>query len=77
MMTMTVSTNVPFGGVGKVDGDCDSDGGGDSDSGVNAFNNQQMLQAAMECRGGADRGGRGDDDNEGIDKHSVRRGWQG
>ncbi len=50
-MTMTELTNVPFGGVGKGDGDCDGDGDGDSDSGGNAFNNQQMLQAAMEWKG--------------------------
>jgi hypothetical protein len=52
MMTMMVLTNVPFGRVGKGDGDCDGDGDGDSHSGGNAFNNQQMLQAALECRGG-------------------------
>ncbi len=52
MMTTTESTNVPFGGVGKGDGDYDGDGDGDSDSGGDAFNNQQMLQAAMEWRGG-------------------------
>jgi hypothetical protein len=38
--------------VGKGDGDCDGNGVGDSDSGGDAFNNQQMLQAAMEWRGG-------------------------
>jgi hypothetical protein len=38
--------------VGKGDIDCNSDGDGDSDSGSDAFNNQQMLQAVMECRGG-------------------------
>ncbi len=52
MMTTTESTNVPFEGVGKGDGDCDGDGDGNSDSGTNPFNNQQMLQAAMEWRGG-------------------------
>ncbi len=52
MMATTKSTNVPFGGDGKGDGDCDGDGDGNSDSGGNAFNNQQMLQVAMECRGG-------------------------
>jgi hypothetical protein len=52
MMTTTESTSVPSGGVGKGDGDCDGDGDGDSDSGGDAFNNQQMLQVAMECRGG-------------------------
>jgi hypothetical protein len=52
MMMTTESTNVPFGGVGKGDRDCDSDGDGDSDSGSDAFNNQQMLQVAMEWRGG-------------------------
>ncbi len=45
---------------------------GDSDSGDYAFNNQQMLQVAMECRGGADCGGGGDDDDDRIDKHPVR-----
>ncbi len=54
IMTMTESTNVPFGGVGKGEGDCDGNGDGnsDSDSGSDAFNNQQMLQAAIEWRGG-------------------------
>ncbi len=52
MMTTTVSTNVPFSGVGKGDGDCDGNGDGDSNSGGDAFKNQQMLQAVMECRGG-------------------------
>ncbi len=48
MMMMMESTTVPFGGVGKVDGNCNSNGDGNSDSGGNAFNNQQMLQVAME-----------------------------
>jgi hypothetical protein len=52
MMTMTVSMNIPFGRVGKGDGDCDGDSDGNSNSGGYAFNNQQMLQAVMECRGG-------------------------
>ncbi len=52
IMTMTELTNVPSGGVGKGDGDCKGNGDGNSDSCTNAFNNQQMLQAAMECRGG-------------------------
>ncbi len=52
MMTTTKSNNVLFGGVGKGDGYCDGNSDGDSDSGANAFNNQQMLQAAMEWRGG-------------------------
>ncbi len=51
-MTTMELTSVPSGGVGKGDGDCDGDGDGDSDSGGNAFNNQQMLQVMMECRGG-------------------------
>ncbi len=50
MMTM-ISMNVPFGGVSKGDGDCNSNGDGDSNSDGNAFNNQQMLQAVMECKG--------------------------
>ncbi len=54
MIATTESTSVPSGGVGKGDGDGDGngDGNGDSDSGGDAFNNQQMLQATMECRGG-------------------------
>ncbi len=52
MMTMTKLMSVPSGGVGKGDGDCDSNGDGDSDSGGDTFNNQKMLQATMECRGG-------------------------
>ncbi len=56
MMTTTESMSVPSSGVGKGDGDCDGnndgDGDGDSDSGGDAFNNHQMLQAGMECRGG-------------------------
>jgi hypothetical protein len=36
MMTMMESMNVPFGGVGKGDGDCDRNGDGNSDSGGNA-----------------------------------------
>ncbi len=52
MMMTTESTSVSSGGVGKGDGDCDGNGDGDSDSGGDAFNNQQMLQATMECRGG-------------------------
>jgi hypothetical protein len=52
MMTMTVSTNVQFGRVGKGDGGCNGDGEGNSDSGGNTFTNQQMVQSAMECRGG-------------------------
>jgi hypothetical protein len=49
---MAESTNVPFRGVGKGGSDCDDDGDGNSDSGGNTFNNQQMLQVAMEWRGG-------------------------
>ncbi len=52
MMTTTESTNVLFGRVGKGDGDCNGDGNGNSDGGGDAFSNQQMLQAAMEWRGG-------------------------
>ncbi len=52
IMTTTELTSVPSGGAGKGDGNCDGDGDGNSDSGGNAFNNQQMLQAVMECRGG-------------------------
>ncbi len=37
-----------------------------TDTLILAFNNQQMLQAAMECRGGAGHGGGGDDDDDGI-----------
>ncbi len=51
-MTMMELTNVPFGGVGKGDGNCNGNSDGNSNSGGNAFNNQQMLQAVMECRGG-------------------------
>ncbi len=51
MITTTELTNVPIGVVGKGDGNCDSNGDGDSDSGRDAFNNQQMLQVAMEWRG--------------------------
>ena len=40
MMTTTESTNVPFGGVGKGDGDCDGDGDGDIDSGGDATINK-------------------------------------
>jgi hypothetical protein len=52
MMMTTELTSVQFRGVGKNDGDCDGDGDGDSDSGGDAFINQQILQAVMECRGG-------------------------
>ncbi len=52
MMMTTESMNVLSGGVGKGDGDCNGNGDGNSDSGGNAFNNQHMLQVAMECRGG-------------------------
>ncbi len=52
MMTTAELMNVLFGGVGKGDGNCNGDGDGGSDSGGNAFNNQQMLQAAVELRGG-------------------------
>ncbi len=41
-----------FGRVGKGNSNCDSDGDGNSHSGGDTFNNQQTLQAAMECRGG-------------------------
>jgi hypothetical protein len=51
MMT-TESTSVPSGGVGKGGGDCNGNSDGDSDSVGHTFNNQQMLQAAMECKGG-------------------------
>jgi hypothetical protein len=51
-MKTTESMNVPSGRVGKGDGNCNSNGDGDSDSGGNAFNSQQMLQAAMACMGG-------------------------
>ncbi len=52
MMMMTESTSVLSGGVGKGDGNCNGYGDADSDIGGDAFNNQQMLQATMECRGG-------------------------
>ncbi len=52
MMTTTESTNIPFRGVDKGDGDCKGGGDGENDSGSNAFNNQQMLQVAIEWRGG-------------------------
>ncbi len=52
MMTMTESMSVPSGRVGKGDSNCNGDGDGDSDSGGDAFTNQQMLQATIECRGG-------------------------
>ncbi len=52
MMVTMESMSVPTGGVGKGDGNYDGNGDGGSDSGGDAFNNQQMLQAAMECRGG-------------------------
>jgi hypothetical protein len=52
MMRMTESTGILSSGVGKGDGGCNSDSDGNSDSGSNAFNNQQMLQAVMEYRGG-------------------------
>ncbi len=52
MMTTTALTSVPSDGVGKGDGNWDGDCDGDSDSGDDAFNNQQMFQATMECRGG-------------------------
>ncbi len=57
----------PFGGVGMGDGNCN----GNSNSGGDALINHQMLQGAMECRGGADRGREGDDDNDRINKHPV------
>ncbi len=63
MMMMAESMNVLFGGVGKGDGNCNGNGDGGSDSGGDALNNQQMLQAALEWRRGADHGGGGDDDN--------------
>ncbi len=44
-----------------------------TDTLILAFNNQQMLPMAMECRGGLG----GDDDNNGISNCSVRQGWQG
>ncbi len=52
MMMTTELTSVPSSRVGKGDGNCNGNGDGNSDSGSEAFNNQQMLQAAMECRGG-------------------------
>jgi hypothetical protein len=51
MMTTIESTNIPFRGVGKGDGDCNGGGDGDSGSGGDAFINQQMMQAAIEWRG--------------------------
>jgi hypothetical protein len=51
MITMTGLTNVPSGGVGKGNGNCDGNGDKNSGSGGKAFKNQQMLQAAMEWRG--------------------------
>ncbi len=36
---------------GKGDSDCIRDGDGNSDSEGNTFNNEQTLQAVMECRG--------------------------
>ncbi len=47
MMTTMVSTNVPFSGVGKGDGNCNGNSDGNSNSGGDTFNNQQMLQAAI------------------------------
>jgi hypothetical protein len=76
-MTTMVSAIVPFGRVGKGDGNCKGDGDDDSNSGSNVFNNQQMLQVRMECRGGADHERGGDDDDGGINERSVWRGWQG
>ncbi len=52
MRMTTKLTNVPFGRVGKGDSDCNGNGDGNSDSGGDTFNNQQMLQVAMEWRGG-------------------------
>jgi hypothetical protein len=52
MMKTRVSMNVLFDEVGKGDGNCVGISDGDSDSGGNVFNIQQMLQAAMQCRGG-------------------------
>ncbi len=51
MMTTMKSTNVPFSRVGKGDGNCNSNSDCDSDSGLDTFNNRQMLQTAMECMG--------------------------
>ncbi len=48
MMTTTESTNVPFGGVGKGDSNCNGNSDGKSDNGGDVFNSQQMLQAATE-----------------------------
>jgi hypothetical protein len=42
-----------------------------TDTLIQAFNNQQMLQVAMECRGGAGRGGGGDEDDNGIEERFV------
>jgi hypothetical protein len=44
--------------------------------GIVVFNNQQMLQVAKEA-GGADRGGGGNDGNDGINERSVWQDWQG
>jgi hypothetical protein len=66
MMMTTELTDLPSGRAGKGDGDCGGNGDGDSDSGGNSFNNQQMLQAAMGCRGGLDCEGGDNDDDVGI-----------
>ncbi len=42
MITMMELTNVPFGGVGKGDSNCNSDVDGNSDNGRNALNNQKI-----------------------------------
>ncbi len=46
MMATMELTNIPFGGVGKGDSDCDSNCDGDSDSGgdatINKFCRRQM-----------------------------------
>jgi hypothetical protein len=52
MMTTTESTNVPSGAVGKGDSNCNIDGDGNSDSGVNAFNNQQSFRWRWNAGGG-------------------------
>ncbi len=52
MLTAMESTKVLSDGVGKGDSNCDGNSDGNSDSGGNAFNNQHMLQAVMEYRGG-------------------------
>ncbi len=69
MMTMTESTNVPFGGVGKGDGDCDGDGDGNSDSGGNATINK-CCRRQWNGRG-AYHGEGGNDDDDGIDERPV------